>query len=64
MGGKYPNNLLTIVIKGDNRKKFNYKPEVEYQGKEICVTGKLVEYKGKPQIIIDSPEQLKAASGQ
>jgi micrococcal nuclease len=31
-----------------------------FEGKEICVTGFLEEYKGKPQIIIFFPKQIKA----
>src|SRR5580704_17641643 len=34
----YPNQVFTIVIWGDNRSKFG-KPENDYNGKRVCVTG-------------------------
>lgn len=39
LGGYYPNQLLTIMIKGADRIKFKGQPEVDLKGKDICVTG-------------------------
>ena len=58
VGGAYPNELLTVVIYGDDREKFTGKPEEIYSNKNICVTGRIVAFKGKSQIIITVPEQL------
>lgn len=58
-GAKYPDNPLTIVIFGDTRPLFNNKPEEYYPGKNICVTGRIVMYKGKPEIIITREDQIK-----
>ena len=58
MGGTYPNELLTVVIYGNDRDKFAGKPEEICNNKNICVTGRIVAFKGKPQIIITVPEQL------
>lgn len=58
IGGAYPNELLTVVIYGPDREKFNGKPEEIYNAKDICVIGKIVEYKGKPQIVVNRPEQI------
>ncbi len=58
MGGAYPNELLTVVIYGDDREKFAGKPEEICNNKNICVTGRIVTFKGKAQIIITAPEQL------
>src|SRR5215204_3666360 len=44
IGGKYPDQLLTIVIWGDVRKKFEFKPEEMYKEKDVCVTGKISEF--------------------
>jgi micrococcal nuclease len=60
MGGTFPNEKLTIVIFGENRKVFQVKPEEAWKDKEICVTGRIVEYRGKPQIVVARPEQVEA----
>jgi len=59
VGGSHPNELLTLVIKGDDRKKFKSPPEEDFNNKKVCVTGQIIEYKGKPEIIITDPEQIK-----
>jgi hypothetical protein len=59
MGGSYPNQALTLLIWGDNRSRFSYKPEEDLRGKEVCVTGKIILYKDKPEIILDSEAQVK-----
>lgn len=59
MGGNHPNELLTLLIKGDDRKKFKDAPETVLKHKKVCVTGQLIDYKGKPEIIITDPEQIK-----
>lgn len=60
VGARYPNQLLTIVIWGDVRKKFEVKPEEQFKDKDVCITGRITEFQGKPQIVINSPWQLKA----
>lgn len=51
-GAKYPDSPLTIVIYGENRPAFSNKPEEFYIDKNICVTGRISMFKGKPQIVI------------
>ena len=58
VGAAYPNSLLTIVIKGDNRTAFSNKPEEFYINKEICVTGTIRIFKGKPEIEISSEKAI------
>jgi micrococcal nuclease len=58
-GAKYPDAPLTIVIFGESRSNFKNKPEEFYTDKNICVTGRIVIYKGKPEIILTSEEQIK-----
>src|SRR5277367_6811244 len=41
MGGDNPNQQLTIMIPAADRAKFKGRPEVDYRGKDIIVTGKL-----------------------
>ena len=59
VGGAFPNQLLTIVIWGDVRKKLNYAPEEKpYVNGFAKISGKVELYKGKPQIVIMNPSQL------
>ncbi|MFB9843648.1 hypothetical protein [Mucilaginibacter ginsenosidivorans] len=62
MGGSHPNQYLTIVINGADRPKFKDKPEDYYKGANVSVTGKIIDYKGKPEIIVTDPADLKKAS--
>jgi hypothetical protein len=55
----YPNQIFTIVIWGSDRPKFG-EPEVRYQGKRICVTGQIKEYRGVPEIVAYDSAQIKA----
>ncbi len=54
----YPNQIFTIVIWGDNRDKFKTPPET-LEGQKICVTGKIKNYRGGPQIIVSKPSQIR-----
>lgn len=54
---KYPDNPFTAVIFAS---KFNDFPEIEkYKSKNVEVTGRVSIYRGKPQIILNSPSQIK-----
>jgi hypothetical protein len=59
VGGAYPNELLTVVIFGTDRTKFKDKPEDSWKDKNICVKGKISEFRGKPQIVISDPAQVE-----
>jgi hypothetical protein len=41
----YPRQIFTIVIWGSDRAKFG-QPEMKYQDKSVCVTGRIKEYRG------------------
>ena len=58
MGAAYPNNPFTFVIHGEDRKKFSYKPEEWLINKEVCVTGEIIDYKGKPEMIVTDSTQV------
>ena len=60
LGRPYPKEDFTAVIWGDDRAKFG-KPEL-LAGSEVCVTGPIVLYRGKPEIIVQSADQLRKAS--
>jgi DNA/RNA endonuclease YhcR with UshA esterase domain len=46
-----------VVIFGSDRAKFGT-PETSLKDKHICVTGKIQEYRGVPEIIVNDPKQL------
>ncbi len=58
MGASYPNSPLTIVIFEEDRPKFKRVPEILYDRKNVCVTGKLETYKKITEIIVTSPDQI------
>ena len=59
LGGFHPNELLAVVIKGEDRSKFKDAPDEYFKGRNICVTGIVIDYKGKPEIVVSDPGQIK-----
>ena len=57
MGGRYPNQLFTAFIPKNSADEFPDSQEAN--GQTVSVTGKLVLYKGKPEIVVDIPSQIK-----
>ena len=57
-GASYPNSPLTVVVTGEARKLFDFKPEEYYKDKSICVTGVIELYKEKPQIVVTKTSQI------
>jgi DNA/RNA endonuclease YhcR with UshA esterase domain len=58
MGGHYPNNAFTAVILRDDAAKF---PDVHaLEGKTVDITGTVKLYKGKTEIMLTDPAQIKA----
>jgi DNA/RNA endonuclease YhcR with UshA esterase domain len=55
----YPHQVFTVLIWGSDRSKFEKPPETLYSGKEICVTGMIQSYRGRPEIIVKEPSQVK-----
>jgi hypothetical protein len=47
-----------VLIWGSDRPKFG-DPEEAHRSKRICVTGKISDYKGIPEIIAYEPSQIK-----
>jgi len=56
-GPRYPNQVFTAFIPKDSADQF---PNVkELNGRTVSITGKIVLYKGKPEIVLDHPSKLK-----
>ena len=54
----YPDQPFNVVIWGSARSRFDAPPERAFDGEEICVTGLIETYRGKPQIVVSDPEQI------
>jgi DNA/RNA endonuclease YhcR with UshA esterase domain len=55
-GGRYPNHTFTAVIFSKNLHSF---PEARsWEGKTVTVRGQVQLYKGKPEIVLERPEQV------
>ena len=57
MGGQYPDNDFTAVIFKRNTLKFSNVESLE--GKVIEVSGKVKEYRGRPEIVVNNKKQIK-----
>ncbi|PJB12134.1 MAG: hypothetical protein CO119_08305 [Flavobacteriales bacterium CG_4_9_14_3_um_filter_40_17] len=59
LGKPYPDAPLLAVIFEKDFKNFNYAPEKYLDKKNVCITGKLVLYKGKPEFVINRENQIQ-----
>jgi len=57
LGAEFPKQLLTLVIYKADLDKFK-EPEKAFLNKKVCITGKLVLYNKKPQIVVNEPKQI------
>src|SRR5882757_1975099 len=53
----YPSQVFTVLIWGDNREKFG-NPEQKYRDTQVCVTGKITEYRKVPEIVVSEPQNI------
>lgn len=56
---KFPDHVFTVVIFGKDRMNFTYAPEEYLSNRKICVTGRVEEWNGVPQIIVDRQESIE-----
>ncbi len=49
---------FTVAIPAEHHSKFPQPPEQMYADQQISVTGRVVEYQGKPEIIVASPDRI------
>lgn len=54
VGAAYPDSPLTVVLRSDAKSM-----GTQIDGKTITVTGKVIDYKGKPEIVVTDPANLK-----
>jgi hypothetical protein len=58
-GNPYPDNTFTAVIFETDLPNFKYNPSEYLKDKNVCITGLVKIYKGKPEIIVNDESQLK-----
>lgn len=58
-GKPYPEHVFSITIMGEDRSKFGDCPEKMFEGKNVCVTGLIEEYDGKPLIVVKDQNQIQ-----
>jgi len=54
----YPNHTMTVLIQAPSRPKFPTPPELMYSQKVVCVAGPIINYHGKPEIVVQDPSQI------
>jgi len=59
LGGKFPKEVITLVIFKSDKRKFKKEPVQLFENKRICVTGKVTLFKDKLQIVVNEPKQIK-----
>jgi hypothetical protein len=57
----FPNHVFTAVIWGKDRGAFRYAPE-SLAGRHICVSGTVLLYREKAEIVVSAQDQLKTAN--
>jgi DNA/RNA endonuclease YhcR with UshA esterase domain len=57
VGAAFPKSPLTIAISATDIANFET-PLEKYNGQQICVTGKVLEFKGKPEIVVTKQDQI------
>lgn len=55
----YPNSCFTAVIFSSSLYKFPENPEDYYNGKTVRIKGKIKEYEGKPEVILENVSQIE-----
>ncbi len=58
-GNPYPNTTFTVVIFEADLPNFKNTPSEYLKDKNVCITGKVKIYKGKPEMIVNKEEQIK-----
>jgi hypothetical protein len=57
-GGPYPYNDFSVIVNGNDARRFNRRPERYFRNKNIVVTGLVGFYGGKPEMIIKKSSQI------
>ena len=58
-GKPYPNHVFSVAISGEDRKNFEDRPEKLFENRNVCVTGLIELYDGKPLMAIKDQSQVQ-----
>ena len=58
IGGDYPNQAFTVALLARSADSSLIENAGQYDEKTVAVTGRIELYKGKPEIIVNSPSQI------
>ena len=58
----FPNSPLALVIFLDNVGKFG--DLQRFQNQSVEISGTITEYRNKPEIVLESPDQIKMSDGK
>jgi hypothetical protein len=53
----FPRQPFTVVIWGNDRPKFG-RPEADFRGRKICVTGEIKLFRNRPEMAVKEPKQI------
>ncbi len=59
MDKNYPNQIFTVAIWKKNITNFSYDPLIEWEGKEVYLTGKVADFDGVPTMIIEKENAVE-----
>lgn len=59
LGGKYPNHSFNAVIWKKNILSWEGASLQDYHNQLLAITGEVVLYRGKPQIVVYTPKQIE-----
>jgi hypothetical protein len=59
LGAAYPNQPVTVVLRGNAKDG-----GAGIDGQRVCVTGKIVLYRDKPEIVVVDPKQIAVSAKQ
>jgi micrococcal nuclease len=57
-GKAYPNQTFVVIIFEKDLVNFNYVPTEFLKEKTVCITGKVILYKGMPEIIVTDEKNI------
>ncbi len=58
MGGAYPKQKITVLIPDTCRFLFSKAPETNFKYKNVCITGMILLYNEKYEIVLAKPEDI------
>lgn len=58
-GKPYPEHVFSVVIMGEDRGNFDNCPEKLFSGRDVCFTGLIESYDGKPVMKVKDQTQVQ-----